>query len=620
MAYGNIKGIIVEIGGDTSGLQKALKGVYSQTSSLQKELKGINSLLKLDPKNTELLAQKQKVLKETITETKNRLSELKVAQQQYIDQGRDLNTPQYRALQREIIQTTIELRKLGTEASVFTRIGNDLQNLSSKMTSFGNNIQSIGSKIESLGKTASIASTAVTALITAGIKYNADIEQTTVALETLLGSADEASRVLKNIQQQSKVSPFDTKQLLNANRYLIAADISADEAMETINNLSNAVAMAGGGNYELDRMAINLAEISNNGKAAEKDLRQFSAIGIPLMKILSEMTGMSTEKLKKNGVTYEQLAEALKYASSEGQRYYQGQEKMSNTLTGSINKLKKTFQEFLGELTEGLMPILKKATSRLQELTDSFKELTPEQKEMILKIGLIVAALGPLLIIVGKITVALGAIFKVGGTIVGLISKLSLGLGGLSGILTALSGPIGIIIAVIAALAAAFIALWNNSESFRNSMTEIGSSIVSTFEEHIKPTIDNIISIVSQLFNDYLIPFVGWLAQTLQPVFETVFTVIGNVVATAFEGIAIAVQTVTGIFDGLLKFITGVFTGDWQKAWEGVSQIFGSIFDGLKGLVVTPLNWIIDKINDFIWHVNQIKIPEGVPRCWWNRF
>ena len=74
---GNIKGIIVEIGGDTSGLQKALRKVNSETSSLSKELKGINRLLKLDPKNTELLNQKQTVLKESIEATKNKIKELK---------------------------------------------------------------------------------------------------------------------------------------------------------------------------------------------------------------------------------------------------------------------------------------------------------------------------------------------------------------------------------------------------------------------------------------------------------------------------------------------------------------------------------------------------------------
>ena len=109
---GSVKGLLVEIGGDTSGLQKALSKVNSVTSSLSKELKGINTLLKLDPKNTELLAQKQTVLKQNIQQTTEKLKQLKTAQDLYIKSGGNLNSEQYRNLQREIISTQNKLKEL----------------------------------------------------------------------------------------------------------------------------------------------------------------------------------------------------------------------------------------------------------------------------------------------------------------------------------------------------------------------------------------------------------------------------------------------------------------------------------------------------------------------------
>lgn len=620
MAYGNIKGIVVEIGGDTSGLQKALKSVYSQTSSLQKELRGINSLLKLDPKNTELVAQKQKVLRETITETKNKLSELKVAQQQYIDQGKDLNTPQYRALQREIIQTQLELKKLGTEASIFTRIGSDLNGLSNKLTGFGNNLKNLGNSISNIGKTASIASTAVAGLFTAGIKYNADIEQSTKAFETFIGSAEEAAKAVGEIKKQSASSPFNTKDLIKANQMLVTTGVSADDSRKTISALADAIALTGGGNDELTRMASNLQQIKNAGKATSMDIRQFAYAGIDVYGILAETTGKNAEQLKKMDITYDQLSIALQKASSEGGKYYKGQEKMTDTLNGQVSRLKKTFQELLGELTASLIPTIKKFGNSLQELLEKFKKLSPEQKEMITRIGLIVAALGPALVIIGKIVSGLGSIFLVGGKLVGILGALFTKIGGISGALTVLTGPVGIIIGVLGGLVAIFVALWNNSESFRNSIIQIGQSMVNTFNEHIKPALDTLMEALRTFWNDILIPLIGWLASTFGPVFEGVFTTIGNIVAWIFNNIGIAVQTAIGTFKGLIDFIAGVFTGDWERAWSGISQIFGSIFNGLKGLVVTPLNWIIDKINDFIWHVNQIKIPDNVPRSRRCRF
>lgn len=109
-----VKGLLVEIGGDTSGLQKALSKVNSASSSLSRELRGINSLLKLDPKNTELLAQKQTVLANNIKETEDKLKLLKKAQEEAdktIKSGGKISQENYRNLQREIITTENKLKK-----------------------------------------------------------------------------------------------------------------------------------------------------------------------------------------------------------------------------------------------------------------------------------------------------------------------------------------------------------------------------------------------------------------------------------------------------------------------------------------------------------------------------
>ena len=606
MAYGNIKGIFVEIGGDTSGLQNALKDVYKITGSLQKELNGINSLLKFNPKNTELLAQKQKVLSDNIAQTESRLKELQIAQKEYIASGGDLNSANYRALQREIIQTQEKLKQLKLEASSWTQVSKNLSEL-------GNKFKDIGNKVTSLGKSFSVVSAGMAALLGSGVKYNASIEQSTKAFETFLGSAEAAEKAVDNIKKQSVSSPFNTQDLIKANQMLVTTGVNADDSRKTISALADAIALTGGGNDELTRMASNLQQIKNAGKATSMDIRQFAYAGIDVYGILAETTGKNVEELKKMDITYDQLSAALQKASSEGGKYYQGQEKMTDTLNGSVSKLKKTFQEFTGELAQSLMPTVKKLTTGLQGLLDKFKSLSPEQKETIAKIALMVAAIGPLLLIIGKVITMAGTVMTIGSQIAGLIAGLTTGTGALSAVITALTGPIGIVIGVIAGLVAAFVALWNNSESFRNSIIEIGQSIVDTFNNNIKPAIDNIMSAVSTLWNELLAPLISWLTSVLAPVFAAVFESAGQVISNVFNRIATVIEMVTGIFKGLIQFITGVFKGDWAAAWEGITQIFGSIFNGIKGLMVAPLNWIINKINDFIWHVNQIKIPDGVP-------
>lgn len=109
-----IKGITVEIGGDTTGLDKALKTVNTSIRSTQSALKDVNRLLKLDPSNTELLSQKQRLLKDAIAATKEKLDSLKVAQEQAKQQleNGELGQDKYDALQREIVETEEELRRL----------------------------------------------------------------------------------------------------------------------------------------------------------------------------------------------------------------------------------------------------------------------------------------------------------------------------------------------------------------------------------------------------------------------------------------------------------------------------------------------------------------------------
>lgn len=606
MAFKDIKGIVVEIGGDTSGLQNALKKVNSATSSLSKELRGINSMLKLDPKNTDLLAQKQTVLKNNIKETTKYLDGLKETQQEFINSGGDLNSANYRSLQREIILTENKLKELKIEASNWTQVSKSLSELSSKMKAIGDAVTNVGKKV-------SVLSAAVAGLFGAGVKYNAEIETTTKAFETFLGSAEEATKAIEAIKKQSETSPFDTKELIKANQYLITTGESADDSRKTISALADAISLTGGGNDELNRMASNLQQIRNAGKATSMDIRQFAYAGIDVYGILAQTTGKNVDELKKMDITYQDLSKALIQASSQGGKYYNGQAQMADTLNGKVSRLKKTFQDLIGELSESLMPIIDKFTTKLQGLVDWFKGLDENQKELITRIGLFVVALGPALIVIGKVISAVSILIDGLSWLAAKIAVASGEASGLSAVITALTGPVGIAIAVIAGLTAAFVTLWNKSETFRNSMKEIGASFVQTYNEHIKPTLDNLKEIFLMIWNDVLQPTIHNISEAFGPILEKVFVAAGQTLSSLFNTFSIIIQRVTGILKGLIQFITGVFAGDWKKAWEGIKTIFGNVFEGLKSLFKAPINWIISKLNNFISGINQIKIPDWVP-------
>ena len=618
-------------------------------------------MLKLDPKNTELLTQKQKVLSESIKETTEKLKSLKEAQEKFIQSGGDLNSPEYRNLQREIINTENKLKQLNLEASKWTQMSHNLSELSSKMTAFGQKVTDVGKKV-------SVLSAAITGLFAAGVKYNADIETSTKAFETFIGSAEDAAEAIEKIRKASETSPFDTKELIRANQLLITTGEDAEDVRNTISALADAIALTGGGNDELSRMASNLQQIKNAGKATSMDIRQFAYAGIDVYGILAETTGKNVEELKKMDITYEELSKALQVAASEGGKYYNGQAKMADTLNGKINQLKKTFTDLLGELSEGIMPTINKITSKLKEIVDWFKQLDPAQKELITKIGVILALLGPALLIIGKLITAAGIIVGFGAKIAAGLASVSAGTSALSGVITALTGPLGVAIAVIGALSAALVYLYSTNEEVRNKVQETWQNIVDLFNEYVMPMINSIkelvmsvintimdifkklweyieplirkmltwmmdfwnntlskivqnvlsflnelIKFVTALWNNVISPIVKFLVETLAPIFVAVFETIGDIVGGTFETIGNMVKVITGVLDGLIKFITGVFTGDWSKAWEGVVQIFKNIVDGLWTIIKIPLNLIISGINTLIRGLNLLKIPDWVP-------
>lgn len=193
-----IKGITIEIGGDTTKLDKALGNVNSKTRELSSELKGVNSLLKLDPSNVTLLKQKQELLNKSIENTKEKLATLKNAQiqvQEQFDKG-EITEAQYRDFQREIIVTENKLKSLKKETQNFGSVFKQQIELAS------NKVKDLGSKIEDAGKKVSVASGLSVAGLTVATKTASDTESAVNKYITASGLAVEETEKYKKIMQE----------------------------------------------------------------------------------------------------------------------------------------------------------------------------------------------------------------------------------------------------------------------------------------------------------------------------------------------------------------------------------------------------------------------------------
>ena len=171
MAANRIKGITVEIGGDTTKLQTALKGVNTEIRNTQSQLKDVEKLLKLDPGNTELMAQKHRLLGQAVSETKEKLETLKTAAEQAntaLANG-EISQSQYDALQREIIETENNLRDLERQA------GQSAVALQ-KIAATGEKLKTVGSAIEGVGQKLMPVTAAVGGLGVAAVKVASDFD------------------------------------------------------------------------------------------------------------------------------------------------------------------------------------------------------------------------------------------------------------------------------------------------------------------------------------------------------------------------------------------------------------------------------------------------------------
>jgi tape measure domain-containing protein len=200
----------------------------------------------------------------------------------------------------------------------------------------------------------SAALSAAEGFISSGIEYNAQIEKYTTGFTNMLGSAEAAQQVMSQIQEDAAKTPFDVASLTQANQYLISAGENASYARNTIMALGDAVSATGGGNDELNRMAQNLQQIANTGKATAVDIKQFAYAGIDVYGILADYTGKSTAEVQKMTISYDLLTQALQAASEEGGRYYNSMDTQSQTMNGRVSTLQDNVKQLAGLLTGDL--------------------------------------------------------------------------------------------------------------------------------------------------------------------------------------------------------------------------------------------------------------------------
>lgn len=596
MAAKTLKGITVEINGKTTGLANALKDVTKTSTALSSNLKEINKALKLDPGNTELLNEKQKILSESVAAARKELETLEGVQKQVSDQyaNGDIDRGAWLEYQNKLQKAKRHLEDLEKAQKDFgTAAAQAIKEAGAKIEEYGGKASKVG---ETLTKN---VTTPLAAAAAAGVAAFSAVDEGVDTIVTATGASGEAldglvasyETIATNIPEElgdvaSAVGEVNTRfhttgeelegqttlflqfakitggdvvsSVDSADKVLKAFGKTSDDASGLLGMVAKAAQDTGINaqglmddvlansatfkelNFSLEESVNFMALLDENGVESGVALAGLKKAVVNLTDAgMSESEALQTviDKIKNAGSETEALTIAqetfgTKGAAEMATAIREGRlslddlsasmadystvvtDTYNNTMDGvdgatTAANAAKIAMSTLGEtISNMLAPVFQHLTQLLIDAKTRFDTLDDGQKQAIVTIGLIVAAIGPALVIIGKVITAVGTITTgvgslvgfVGGTVVPLISSTLMPiLSGLWGLMVA--NPIGVVVVAIGGLIAAFVLLWNKCEAFRNfwinlffsvksTVVDAKNSVLSTFEE-IKSGISN---------------------------------------------------------------------------------------------------------------------------------
>ena len=700
----NIKGITIEIGGDTTKLDKALGSVNKNVKSTQSELKEVERLLKLDPKNTEALEQKQKLLAKAVGETKEKLDVLKTAEAQVEEQFKngEVSEEQYRALKREIEATELSLKKLEEEANK--------SNLS--LEKVGEAFGKVGSKATDIGKKMLPVTAGIAGMGTAGVAAAMELDDGYDTIITKTGATGEALEELNAVADDL----FTEMPIEMADAGTAVGEINTrfGATGETLKGLSKQF---------IEFANINGTDLNNSIGKVDKIMEQYNIDAAETGNVLGlitkkgQETGISVDtlmdSLQKNGATFKEMGlnmvqstnllaqfeangvnadtavaglrksikaytdegksvdealaltiDSIKNASSETEALSIAQEvfgtkgaaematairegridleSLSSSMEeyGSVvedtfnatqdpwdeakvatNNLKLAAADLGTTLLGSLQPTITKIVNKIKDFTQWFKNLNQSQKETIIKVAAVFAAIGPAVIIFGKVATTISTIISVVGKIGPAVKAAKAAFSAFNAVLAA--NPIILVVTAIVAVIAILVTLYKKCEWFRNGVNAIWEAIKNAFfaawdgiKTFFTETLPNAFNTVVNFIKS------NWQALLLLIVnpFAGAFKLLYDNCGAFREFVDNFVQNIKQFFQNLWNGIVSIFQGVGQwfidrftEAYNGVTGVFAAIgqwfgarWQDIKNALATVASWFLTMFTNAYTNVKNV--------------
>lgn len=546
MAGSRIKGITVEIGGDTTGLDKALKGINSEIRDTSSKLKDVERLLKLDPGNTELLRQKYELLNRQIGQTEDKLESLKNAEKSVQEQMRQgkVSEDQYDALKREIIATEASLKDLKSRADAAEKAVKGIDE--KPIEEVEDAAKNAGKALDNAGKEASnfgdyLKANAITEGAKALLSSVRDIAEETKEYSKIMGTLETSSEKAGYTAEQTEATYRKLYQVLGDDQTaatttanLQAIGLGQEQLMKITEQTVGAWAQYGD-SIPIDSLAESINETIQAG--------QVTGTFADVLNWAGTSEDAFNEELAAAGSAAERADLIMQEMANQGLQQSYDKWMENNAALAENNDANAELQAQLAQLGEKITPIITELVNAVADLLEWFNGLDPKVQSLIATMVLLAAAIGP---VTSAITGMQAAIAFVS------------------------ANPI--VFAVGAAVAAL--------------------ALLIVYGDEVQGMLEDLDEFLQGVF-----------AKDWTEVFGPI---LGTAINTFFANVKNTWNLVKNVLNGAIDFLRGVFTGDWERAWNGVVQIFQNIFSYIGNIAKRPLNSIIGMINGAISGFNML--------------
>lgn len=480
----------------------------------------------------------------------------------------------------------------------------------------------------------------------AGISFNASIEQYQTSFEVMTGSAEKAAQITQQLKQIAANTPFELPQLADTTQLLMNYGFTADDAMKKMQMLGD---ISQGSADKMTRIATAYGQMSSAGKVSLEDVKQMIEAGFNPLQEISKSTGESMaslyDRISDGSLSVDEITASMERSTSAGGKYFQSMDKQSQTLNGKISTLKDTFNEFAGKAMQGLSDVL--SNTVIPALTGVLSHSD--------EIMAVLNALLPVIVAVGS-AFASWKIVNFIQDIPKMIGSVKTAILGVNAALAA--NPVGAVVAAISALVAVFLYLWNTSEEFRQFWTDMWNGIVEwfsgiiesivnfftvtipeaweTFKMNLQELCDSIVQWFQDAWNSVIAFFtetipawiqsvIDWFNQLPYNIGYMVGQIIGHFIQWGIDLKNFVTEDIPAFINSVVEWFKSLPGKIWEwlkSAWEKVKTWGSNIYTSARDWVSKTIDSVVDWFRSlpgkiWTWLTNAVsKVRDWGSNLW----